>query len=146
MLIIANEELNATRSTVRQCERKTSTTGTAATSSLSFISSKTSGSSRLRRSHNATTVTTMLAQNGIRQPHEYSASSGREAIGMNTRLETTMPNMMPLIVNEVKNERRSPGACSSVSDDEPGDSPPADSPCSRRRSTRMTGAATPMVS
>ena len=68
------------------------------------------------------------------------------AIGMKTRLETTIPNMMPLIVQLVKNARRWSGACSNVSALEPGDSPPADTPWTSRSATTVIGAVIPTVS
>ena len=75
-----------------------------------------------------------------------SWSSGSAATGMNTMLDSTIPNMIPLIVKLVKNARRPSGACSTVSELAPGDSPPADRPWSRRSSTSRIGAAIPIVS
>ena len=37
----------------------------------------------------------------MRQPQASSWSSGMDATGMNTSVESTMPNMMPLIVQLV---------------------------------------------
>ena len=110
------------------------------------MSSKISGSSSMRRRMIATTVTIADAQNGMRQPQLSRASSGRAAIGMNTRLEITMPNMIPPMVQLVKNARRRSGACSRVSELDPGDSPPAEMPWMRRSTTMMIGAAMPMAS
>ena len=52
--------------------------------------------------------------------------------------------LMPEAVKEERNPRRRSGACSIASAAAPGDSPPADSPCSKRRKTNRIGAAIPI--
>ena len=56
------------------------------------------------------------------------------------------PPCVPVSVHDVKNERRSSGACSRVSDEAPACSPAADRPCMRRQTTRSAGASQPTCS
>src|SRR5699024_9783497 len=81
---------------------------------------------------------------GMRQPQENSCSSGKAATGMKTKEERTIPNMTPEAVNDDRKPRRRVGACSMASDAAPGDSPPADSPCNRRKMTSKIGAKSPI--
>ncbi len=93
------------------------------------------------------TPTTMtLRKNGMRQPQDIRASVGRSASGMKIRVATMRPAWVPLRVKLVKKARRRAGACSRVIEFAPLCSPPAEKPCSRRRTTSAIGAAIPIRS
>ena len=94
---------------------------------------------------NATTTTTALSQNGMRQPMPYLISSGRARTGMKTRAARIWPPWVPVRVQEVKKERRLSGACSSVMEEAPACSPAAERPWQSRASTSRTGAHQPTV-
>lgn len=94
---------------------------------------------------NATSTTTALSQNGMRQPMPYLNSSGIATTGMNTSASRIWPPWVPVRVQEVKNTRRLSGACSSESDEAPACSPAAESPCMSRASTSRIGASQPIV-
>ena len=106
VLIMAKVEENITRITADQWYLNSSTSGTFTISLASLASSKTSGSCRWRRIQKAMPVRAMLIQKGTRQPQVSSCSSGSEATGMKTRVASTMPNMIPLMVKLAKKERR----------------------------------------
>ena len=74
----------------------------------------------------------------------YLMSSGSATTGMKTSAARIWPPWVPVSVQEVKNERRSSGACSSVSELAPACSPAAESPCSSRHSTSSAGAPQPI--
>ncbi len=85
-----------------------------------------------------------LSQNGTRQPHDWSCSSGSTAAsGRNTAGASTWPPWVPLRVKLVKKPRRSSGACSNDIELAPACSPAAERPWSRRRITSRTGASSP---
>ena len=76
----------------------------------------------------------------------YLMSSGSATTGMKTSAARICPPWVPVSVQEVKNERRSSGECSSVSELAPACSPAAERPCSTRHSTSSAGAPQPMAS
>ena len=76
----------------------------------------------------------------------YLMSSGRATTGMNTSAARIWPPWVPVSVHDVKNDRRSSGACSSVSELAPACSPAAERPCSSRQKTSSAGAAQPIWS
>src|SRR5690625_3442981 len=116
VLIIAKVDENVTRSNAGKCSRNRRTRGTSGTDGLfasaSFNYAKTTVSAKLRRIQTAKTVMKILIRNGMRQPQLNSSSSGSMATGMNTRVASTMPNMIPDAVKLAKNDRRYSGACS----------------------------------
>ncbi len=89
------------------------------------------------------TATAMLIQNGTRQPHDSSCSSGSAATGMKTRVASSCPPWVPLSVKLVKKPRRCGGACSKVIELALACSPAAEMPWSTRHSTSSTGASVP---
>ena len=65
---------------------------------------------------------------------------------MKTSAARIWPPWVPVSVHDVKKERRSSGACSSVSELAPACSPAAESPWSSRQKTSSAGAAQPILS
>ncbi len=90
-----------------------------------------------------TTATATLSQNGTRQPHDSSWSSGSWATGMKTRVAMSWPPWVPLSVKLVKKPRRSGGACSRLIEPALACSPAAETPWRTRHSTSRTGASVP---
>ena len=90
--------------------------------------------------------TTTESQNGTRQPQLISASSGSAAIGMNTMVESTMPEAYPVITKEVKNPRLPSGECSTVRVEAPAASAPAENPWANLPTTNRAVAHQPSCS
>ncbi len=141
---VAMNAAKNTRTTPRQCSRKSRASGVCGSSApLPALNSGVS-SSRLRITR-PTTTTAALIQNGIRQPQELSWSSeSTAASGRKTAGARICPPWVPLSVKLVKKPRRSSGACSKDIELAPACSPAAEMPCRMRSTTSSTGAISPI--
>ena len=82
--------------------------------------------------------------NGTRQPHSRMASSGRPATSRATELiAARLPSVAPMYRKLEKNPRRPSGADSTRKVEDAANSPPVESPCRSRASTRIMGESTP---
>jgi hypothetical protein len=86
--------------TERQAVRISSTIGSRATEAPSRTARKFSGSARLQRTQNPTTISRALARNGSRQPHSRKAASSRNDSSANATVASRPPAEMPTIDHE----------------------------------------------
>lgn len=121
----------------------------AALSSPAFVASMTSSlsdSSMVRRSQNTTTAATPPSAKPMRQPKSCNWSSLRNASSTNSvNCASTCPPTSVTYWKLEKKPRRSRVAASDMYVADVPYSPPVANPCTRRASTRTTGAATPIV-
>lgn len=124
--------------------RRTSESGSLATSFFSMSLAMAGDSATFRRTSRPTMTSAAEARNGTRQPQETKASSGSWLMARKLTVERVLPTGEPCWANAPYSTDLPLGACSEAIRTEPPHSPPRPMPWIMRMQTRRIGAAMPM--
>ena len=123
--------------------RRTDSNGICGFSTVSSASRNTGLSVTPIRMYRPAASRTMLARNGIRQPHDRRSSSGSMATTATTAVESNEPMGEPICMTPFQKPRLPGSACSVTMRVAPPHSPPIAMPWTTRSNTSSRGAITP---